>query len=55
MCYKLHGYPPQSRPMPTDHHANALSTATNNDWIIDSGASHHITNDLDQLHISAPY
>jgi len=25
------------------------------DWILDSGASHHITNDLDQLHLSQPY
>ena len=29
--------------------------ARNNDWILDFGASHHITPDLDQLHLSQPY
>ena len=29
--------------------------ATNNGWILDSGASHHITHDLNQLHLSTPY
>lgn len=53
-CYKLHGYP--KRPNgPVAHHARATPHAANQDWIMDSGATHHITNALDNLHVNRPY
>ena len=57
VCYKLHGYPPRSGSgsRPSAHHAQVAPPTANNDWILDSGASHHITHDLDQLHLTSPY
>jgi len=52
--YKLHGYP--KRPNgPVAHHARATPHAANQDWIMESGATHHITNALDKLHVNRPY
>jgi hypothetical protein len=56
VCYKLHGYPSKPRPAgPAAHHARYSPHPTAADWIVDSGATHHITNDLDQLHLTTPY
>ena len=55
VCYKIHGYPNKSQFKPTANNAQAQPHAASNDWILDSGASHHITNELDQLHLTAPY
>lgn len=56
MRYKLHGYPssyPNCRLAPRRAHY-ALSHI-DSDWIIVSRATHHVTNDLDQLHLINPY
>ena len=53
VCYKLHGYPPKNQP-PTALHTRAMPPGAS-DWILDSGASHHITNELDNMHFSQPY
>lgn len=54
VCYKLHGYP--KRPTgPMAHHARTASRPAPRDWIMDSGATHHITNALDNLHVTNPY
>ncbi|PNX80561.1 hypothetical protein L195_g036565 [Trifolium pratense] len=54
VCYKLRGYPPRRNQTPTAHHTRAMPPGVS-DWILDSGATHHITNDLDQLHLAQPY
>jgi len=56
ICYKLHGYPNQKRNTgPSAHHVRHAPYGSGSDWIIDSGATHHITNDLDGLHLTNPY
>ena len=62
VCYKLHGYPPKMNgyshknvAKPTAHSAMYTPHATESDWILDSGATHHLTNTLDDLHITNPY
>lgn len=37
------------------HHARTMPHAASQDWIMDSGATHHITNALDNLHLNHPY
>ncbi|PNX98782.1 hypothetical protein L195_g022039 [Trifolium pratense] len=37
------------------HSAINSSPVTDNDWILDSGATHHITNALEDLHFTTPY
>lgn len=54
VCYKLHGYPSKRTTPPAAHYTHTMSPGVS-DWILDSGASHHITNDLDQLHLTQPY
>lgn len=54
VCYKLHGHPSKRSNMPAAHHARTLPPGMS-DWISDSGATHHITRDLDHLHLSQPY
>ena len=54
-CYKIHSYPSKSRPS-----ANAAQVTTSNPsspphWLLDSGASHHITNDFNNLSIKNNY
>ncbi|GAU46239.1 hypothetical protein TSUD_280660 [Trifolium subterraneum] len=54
ICYKLRGYPKrQNNPMA--HHARTTSRQPPQDWIMDSGATHHITNALDNLHFNNQY
>lgn len=54
VCYKLHGHPSRRNQPPSSFHTRAMSPGVS-DWILDSGATHHITNDLNQLHLSQPY
>ncbi|CAJ2637895.1 unnamed protein product [Trifolium pratense] len=65
ICYKLHGYPRRTNSSAAHHartnnfaahHARATpGTASSQEWIMDSGATHHITNALDNLHLNRPY
>jgi len=61
-CYKIHGYPKKPR-QPT---ANVVQTTSSHSpppsshsppssWLFDSGASHHITNDLTNLTLKDDY
>ena len=54
VCYKLHGYPKRTNG-PMAHHTRTTPHAASQDWIMDSGATHHITNALDNLHLNHPY
>ncbi|KAJ1379218.1 hypothetical protein SESBI_47096 [Sesbania bispinosa] len=51
----LHGYPSKRGNAPSAHHVQTTSHNAATDWIMDSGATHHIKNDLDRLHLSSPY
>ena len=46
----------QSSSLPQAHMMQAFnSNTTSNGWLLDSGASHHVTNDLNNLSLHAPY
>ena len=48
--------PPSSTSTSPQAHAAALpSSSTSNSWLLDSGASHHVTNDLANLSLHSPY
>ncbi|GAU12602.1 hypothetical protein TSUD_132120 [Trifolium subterraneum] len=55
VCYKLHGYPSKRHSRPSAHSAIQTPHAVDTYWILDSGATHHITNNLDDLHLTTPY
>jgi hypothetical protein len=57
VCYKIKGYPNRSQVRPTANVAahQSQTPAHNNNWIMDTGASHHITQDLQQLTLAQPY
>ena len=40
---------------PQAHSATVASPSTSSPWLLDSGASHHVTMDLDNLSLHAPY
>ncbi|KAJ1376194.1 hypothetical protein SESBI_50194, partial [Sesbania bispinosa] len=52
-CYKIPGNSPKSS-MPT---VNLAQTHTPHEpaWLVDSGASHHITNDMSKLQVKDDY
>ncbi|RHN41157.1 putative RNA-directed DNA polymerase [Medicago truncatula] len=52
-CYKIHGYPKKPR-NPTVNLAHR-SNSSPPDWLFDFGASHHITNDFNNLSIKSDY
>lgn len=56
MCYKIVGYPPkQGSNRPYANVAAYHHSQQNNSWIMDTSASHHITQDLQQLSLTNPY
>ena len=50
-------YPPQwhSSPQPWQPRANAAMLSDSSTWLLDSGASHHMTSDLGNLSLHSPY
>ncbi|XP_019414569.1 PREDICTED: uncharacterized protein LOC109326332 [Lupinus angustifolius] len=54
-CYKIHGYPKRQGTRPSVHMATHTSPLQNSSWIMDTGASHHITQDLQQLIMANTY
>jgi hypothetical protein len=59
VCYKIKGYPQRNQMRPSANVAAAYQPQNpghnNNNWIMDTGASHHITQDLQQLTLAQPY
>jgi len=51
-CCKLNGSLPTCQRRPTLHHAKTVPQHGSSDWIMDLGVTHHITDDLQQLHLS---
>ncbi|CAO2829065.1 unnamed protein product [Amaranthus hypochondriacus] len=43
------------RPSNPQAHIAAVSSSSNPSWLLDSGASHHVTNDLSNLSLHTPY
>jgi hypothetical protein len=56
VCYKLHGYPAGYRNRRSAaHHTHYAQSQSDPNWILNFGATHDLTNALDDLHISNPY
>lgn len=54
-CYKIHGYPSKSHPSANAAQATTSNPLSPHHWLLDSGASHHITNDFNNLSIKNNY
>ncbi|XP_019446253.1 PREDICTED: uncharacterized protein LOC109349733 [Lupinus angustifolius] len=54
-CYKINGYPKKHGPRPSMHMATHHPPMQNSSWIMDTGASHHINQDLQQLALANTY
>ncbi|KAK2454089.1 Copia polyprotein/retrotransposon [Trifolium repens] len=56
-CYKIRGFPRKQRGPPRAHIAQATKPDNPElpNWLFDSGASHHVTNDLNNLSLKSDY
>ncbi|XP_019451859.1 PREDICTED: uncharacterized protein LOC109353962 [Lupinus angustifolius] len=54
-CYNINGYPKKHGPRPSVHMATHHPPMQNFSWIMDTRASHHITQDLQQLALANTY
>lgn len=54
-CYKIKGYPNRNGYRPSANIATNQPPVHNSSWIMDTGASHHVTQDLQQLSLANPY
>jgi hypothetical protein len=54
-CYHIKGFPKKNGPKPRANLANHQANHPNTNWIMDTGASHHITQDLQQLSLANSY
>ncbi|CAA0833068.1 Unknown protein [Striga hermonthica] len=52
-CFKIN--PPRRGGQGSARQAHMASRSVPSDWIVDSGATHHITNDLGSLQLTTPY
>ncbi|CAA0838968.1 Unknown protein [Striga hermonthica] len=52
-CFKIN--PPRRGGQGSARQAHTASRFVSSDWIVDSGATHHITNDLGSLQTTTPY
>ena len=55
ICYRIKGFPKRNGPKPTTNVANHHFAAQNANWIMHTGASHHISQDLQQLTLANSY
>ncbi|GAU28736.1 hypothetical protein TSUD_372440 [Trifolium subterraneum] len=56
-CYQIRGFPKKQRGRPVAHIAQATKPANTEPptWLFDSGASHHITNDINNISLKSDY
>ncbi|XP_019430337.1 PREDICTED: uncharacterized protein LOC109337753 [Lupinus angustifolius] len=54
-CYKIHCYPRKSRLRPLVNMAHHQPTMRKSSRILDTGASHHVTQDLQQMTLANTY
>ncbi|CAJ2654481.1 unnamed protein product [Trifolium pratense] len=55
ICYKIRGFPKRYGTKPTANIAQNQAAKQNASWIMDTGASHHISQDLQQLTLANSY
>ncbi|PNX83563.1 hypothetical protein L195_g039607, partial [Trifolium pratense] len=55
ICYKIRGFPKRYGTKPTANIAQNQAATQNASWIMDTGASHHISQDLQQLTLANSY
>jgi len=55
ICYRIKGFPKRNGPKPTTNVANHQFAAQNANWVMDTGASHHISQDVQHLTLANSY
>ncbi|MCI06736.1 hypothetical protein A2U01_0027796, partial [Trifolium medium] len=55
ICYRIKGFPRRNGPKPTANFAQNRAAPQHGNWIMDTGASHHISQDLQQLTLANSY
>jgi predicted protein tyrosine phosphatase len=55
VCYRIRGFPKRNGSKPTANFAQNQTTTQHGNWIMDTGASHHISQDLQQLTLANSY
>ncbi|KAL8507820.1 hypothetical protein ACS0TY_018378 [Phlomoides rotata] len=51
----VNSYPFYQSSMLSNGISSTSSQRSGNEWYVDSGATHHVTSSLDQMHIQTPY
>lgn len=55
VCYRIKGFPKRNGPKPTANFAQNQAATQHGNWVMDTGASHHIAQDLQQLTLTNSY
>jgi hypothetical protein len=55
VCYRIKGFPKRNGPKPRANVVRNQAATQHGDWIMDTGASHHISQDMQQLTLANSY